>query len=313
VLAIVNRSGSDLCDKAHGVLFTSDGRDIEMSVASTKAFYAQIAAGFVWRSRSRRSSASRPRVEHEVLSALRALPDAMRKVLARREQIARPPRGAAQSGARGRSSATARTASRAEEIRIKLSELCYKSIACDATEDKKHIDLSSEPMILVCASGSVGLDRGRRRQGGRDLQGAQGRADRDRDRGREPVRRRARGRSRSGRAPFARVRAVGGRGHLFGYACALAIDSLARPLREARAAIESLVSHPGQGSPFRQLEPRLRAAAARFFADLRQGLYDGALEARTAVQVASLLRYVQGLVPLESYEAEPARPARRAS
>ena len=31
----------------------------------------------------------------------------------------------------------------AEEVRIKLSELCYKSIACDVTEDKKHIDLSS--------------------------------------------------------------------------------------------------------------------------------------------------------------------------
>src|SRR5205814_3896873 len=41
----------------------------------------------------------------------------------------------------------------AQELRIKLSELCYKSIACDSTEDKKHIDLSSEPMILVCATG----------------------------------------------------------------------------------------------------------------------------------------------------------------
>src|SRR5256714_2415681 len=44
----------------------------------------------------------------------------------------------------------------AHEIRIKLSELCYKSIACDVTEDKKHIDLSSEPMILVCAAGLRG-------------------------------------------------------------------------------------------------------------------------------------------------------------
>ena len=44
----------------------------------------------------------------------------------------------------------------AAEVRIKLSELCYKSIACDATEDKKHIDLSSEPMILVCAAGLTG-------------------------------------------------------------------------------------------------------------------------------------------------------------
>ncbi|GIS55794.1 MAG: hypothetical protein Ct9H90mP30_4790 [Actinomycetota bacterium] len=31
----------------------------------------------------------------------------------------------------------------AREIRIKLSELCYKSIAADFTEDKKHIDLSA--------------------------------------------------------------------------------------------------------------------------------------------------------------------------
>ena len=41
----------------------------------------------------------------------------------------------------------------AQELRIKLSELCYKSIACDLTEDKKHIDLSSEPLIVVCAAG----------------------------------------------------------------------------------------------------------------------------------------------------------------
>ena len=45
VLAIVNRRSSDLTDKADGVMFTSDGRDVEMSVASTKAFYAQVAAG----------------------------------------------------------------------------------------------------------------------------------------------------------------------------------------------------------------------------------------------------------------------------
>ncbi len=45
VVAIVNRRGSDLTDKADGVLYTSDGRDVEMSVASTKAFYSQVAAG----------------------------------------------------------------------------------------------------------------------------------------------------------------------------------------------------------------------------------------------------------------------------
>ncbi|MEM9573895.1 MAG: hypothetical protein AAF870_01555, partial [Pseudomonadota bacterium] len=38
------------------------------------------------------------------------------------------------------------------EIRIKLSELCYKSIPVDFTEDKKHIDLSTEPLTLVIAN-----------------------------------------------------------------------------------------------------------------------------------------------------------------
>ena len=47
VLAIVNRRNSDLTDRADGVLYTSDGRDVEMAVASTKAFYSQIAACFL--------------------------------------------------------------------------------------------------------------------------------------------------------------------------------------------------------------------------------------------------------------------------
>ena len=46
--------------------------------------------------------------------------------------------------------------SSADEIRIKLSELCYKTISSDYVEDKKHIDLSSEPLIIVCAAGSKG-------------------------------------------------------------------------------------------------------------------------------------------------------------
>jgi glucosamine--fructose-6-phosphate aminotransferase (isomerizing) len=41
-----------------------------------------------------------------------------------------------------------------DEIRIKLSELCYKTISSDYVEDKKHIDLSSEPLIIVCAAGT---------------------------------------------------------------------------------------------------------------------------------------------------------------
>ena len=47
VVAIVNRRNSDLVDRADGVIYTSDGRDVEMSVASTKAFTTQLAALFL--------------------------------------------------------------------------------------------------------------------------------------------------------------------------------------------------------------------------------------------------------------------------
>ena len=120
-------------------------------------------------------------------------PTAMEAVLAQREHDRRDRASArAVDGATGRSSATARTASPRSELRIKLSELCYKSIACDVTEDKKHIDLSAEPLILVCAAGLSGSNADDVAQGGRDLPRPQGRADRDRHRGRAAVRRRAR-------------------------------------------------------------------------------------------------------------------------
>ena len=59
-IAIVNRRNSDLAERADGVLYTSDGRDVEMSVASTKAFYSQIAAGDAARRGDRRPGRRRP-------------------------------------------------------------------------------------------------------------------------------------------------------------------------------------------------------------------------------------------------------------
>src|SRR5207244_8709935 len=89
VLAIVNRRNSDLVDKADGVLYTSDGRDVEMSVASTKAFYSQVAAGFLLAlAITRLAGCSDDDTEHELLAALRALPDSMERVLAQRDAIA---------------------------------------------------------------------------------------------------------------------------------------------------------------------------------------------------------------------------------
>ena len=130
----------------------------------------------------------------------------------------------------------------AEEVRIKLSELCYKSIACDVTEDKKHIDLSSEPLILVCAAGLVG-----------------GLAD---DVAKEVAIYKAHKATpiviaTEADERFAAASAVlsvpaidpalafvlsAMVGHLFGYEAALAIDGSARPLREARDVIKQALS-----------------------------------------------------------------------
>ena len=308
VLAIVNRRGSDLTDKAHGVLYTSDGRDVEMSVASTKAFYAQIAAGFLlaWAIAEEVGGT----VDPALVAALRELPAAMEATVARRADIA----AAAQQLAPSKrywaivGNGTNRIA--AEELRIKLSELCYRSIACDATEDKKHIDLSCEPLILVCAAGLVGST-----------------AD---DVAKEVAIYRAHKASpivvaSDGEARFAAALHVisvpvthpqlafvltAVAGHLFGYEAALAIDAQALPLREARAAIEDAVGEHAAADGdqlLRSLQPPLAASATRFLGGLRSGAYDGNLEASTAVRLASSYRYALGIAPLDAYQAELGR------
>ena len=139
------------------MLYTSDGRDVEMSVASTKAFYAQIAAGALLScALADELGCADGRDQHEMLSALRWMPAAMERVLEMRPRIREAAAAHAPSRRYWAVVGNGNNHIAAEEIRIKLSELCYKSIACDTTEDKKHIDLSAEPLILVCAAGLAG-------------------------------------------------------------------------------------------------------------------------------------------------------------
>jgi glucosamine--fructose-6-phosphate aminotransferase (isomerizing) len=94
-------------------------------------------------------------------------------------------------------------------------------------------------------------------------------------------------------------------GHLFGYEAALAIDALAVPLREARAAVEQLASSHLDGDGLLvALVPVFEPVARRWFNGLRSGAYDGALEASTAMRVSTLLRYASGLLPLELYQLD---------
>ncbi|MEO7556307.1 MAG: SIS domain-containing protein [Acidimicrobiales bacterium] len=306
VIAIVNRRNSDLADRADGVLYTSDGRDIEMSVASTKALYSQIAAGFLLAAAIADEVGGK--VDQTLLAALRDLPEAMSKVVASRAHIGAvarelaPPRRYWAIVGNG----TNRIA--ANELRIKLSELCYKSIACDSTEDKKHIDLSSEPLILVCAAGLTGSTAD-------DVakEVAIFRAHKA-----TPIVICSEGEERFSAAlqaikvptthPALAFVLCAMAGHLFGYEAALAIDSQARSLREARAAIEAAVSQPHLRADgdrmLRHLRPAFEPIAGRFFDGLRATSYDGHLEASTAVRLASLFRYAVGVTPLEGYQVE---------
>ncbi|HEX9969564.1 MAG TPA: SIS domain-containing protein, partial [Acidimicrobiales bacterium] len=305
VVAIVNRRNSDLVERSDGVLYTSDGRDVEMSVASTKAFYAQVAAGFVLAEALAAEAGVSDTRASELLAGLRQLPDAMEQVLARRDDIAvaairhAPPRRYWAVVGNGPNRVAA------QEVRIKLSELCYKSIAFDVTEDKKHIDLSSEPLIFVCASGLTGANAD-------DVakEVAIYRAHKA-----APIVVATDGEDRFTAAlhtiavppahPALAFVLSAMVGHLFGYEAALSIDAQALPFREARAAVESLVSSDLEGDALlRRLAALVDQPAGRFFAGLREGAYNGHLEAATAVRLASLLRYSMGFVPLDSYELE---------
>ena len=154
-LAIVNRRDSDITFKVDGVIYTSSGRDIEMSVASTKAFYSQIVAGAILGLYiSVLKGARKEAFVTDEIKQLLALPDKMRKVLSIKADIEASANRVATTKNYWAVVGSGPNKAAADEIRIKLSELCYKTISTDYVEDKKHIDLSSEPLIIVCAAGT---------------------------------------------------------------------------------------------------------------------------------------------------------------
>ncbi len=155
VIAIVNRRQSDITAKSHGVFYTSDGRDIEMSVASTKAFYSQIVAGHLLGLGFAQILQTLPdHVIADELHNLETAPEAMERAMTQQDNIKRSVALLAKSRNYWAVVGSGPNKAAADEIRIKLSELCYKTISSDVIENKKHIDLSAEPLIIVCAAGN---------------------------------------------------------------------------------------------------------------------------------------------------------------
>jgi glucosamine--fructose-6-phosphate aminotransferase (isomerizing) len=300
VIGIVNRRNSDLVYKSHGVLYTSDGRDIEMSVASTKAFYAQNVAGQVLALAlaSELGTLEPPEVAAAV-AELEALPAAMARTLELDGEVERLASRFALGRRHWALVGTGAGKIAADEVRIKLSELCYKSIAIDFLEDKKHIDLSSEPLVIVCANGLPAASAS-------DVvkEVAIFKAHKS-----IPLVITDEGESRFD--PYAagviRVPAAGTLGyllatmvgHLFGYHAAAAFDRVAERLRGIRAEVLSALRDERGGEL--DLPPRLTERVVEMDNLLASGDLDSGLNAGTATRLSRAFQVLLGRLPVDVY------------
>jgi glutamine---fructose-6-phosphate transaminase (isomerizing) len=307
VVGIVNRRNSDMTYKVDGVLYTSDGRDIEMSVASTKAFYSQVVAGYllVFRLAQELELLSEENLYRE-LEELGRLPALMRSVLSDETQA--KIRSLARVFAPTRRDwavvGSGVTRAAADEIRIKLAELCYKSIATDQIEDKKHIDLSSEPLTLIL---TAGLSQVALRDAVKEVAIFRSHksipivvCSQDFDEF-NPYAAGVIQVPKASECASVLLNVVVG--HLWGYFCALAIDEGAERLREARATAVSFFTAPG-GVPSGTGLARVIVLAKRFQEDLVKGRFNSSLSVQVAAELTSLMGYLMGSRSLSQFAAE---------
>jgi glucosamine--fructose-6-phosphate aminotransferase (isomerizing) len=312
-LAIVNRRDSDLTFKTDGVLYTSSGRDIEMSVASTKAFYSQITAGaLLGLHLAGILQARSPQFITGQVNELMGLPDKMRTILGMKEQIKASADRLAVSKQYWATVGSGSNKASADEIRIKLSELCYKTISSDFIEDKKHIDLSSEPLIIICAAGTresvlgdiikdtaifhahkaapvvittMGEDRF-------DLYAA--------DVFKIPE-------TMEHFAPVLNTLV----GHIWGYYAALAINEGSRFMYEGRAQVQEILDeYTSMGHDVYEvlLEKKFRESIALFYnkfsKNRRQGKFPVAMGLDNVANITLLLKYLSGRLPVSDFEVD---------
>ena len=297
--AIVNRRNSALVQKAHSFLYTSDGRDVEMSVASTKAYYAQVAAGKLLGLLLADQLGLLPgQTLTDEIDALEALPGKVQAVLDQRAVIAQIAASRAPFARNWAMVGNGANRIAAQEIRIKLSELCYKAIPCDVTEDKKHIDLSTEPLTLVIANDLPEMVVSDTVKEVSIFKAHNG----------KPIVLCAEGENRFDAVADATIKVplVGGgldfvvatvAGHLFGISAAQAIDQSCIPFRDLRGALSQTagtIAHSDLTKP-------LDAALAR----IESGGTDSALAASLAAQMVRFHRWL-GQAPARIPADDPA-------
>jgi glutamine---fructose-6-phosphate transaminase (isomerizing) len=312
-LAIVNRRDSHITFKVDGVLYTSSGRDIEMSVASTKAFYSQIVAGAILGLFFAQLKECREQgfISHEIRQLL-DLPGAMTKVLEQKSIIGDSARRLATTRTYWAAVGSGPNKASADEIRIKLSELCYKTISSDFVEDKKHIDLSSEPLIIICAAGTRGNVIGDIVKDTAIFKAHKALPVVIADEGEDRF------------APYAEdvfhVPVIGEHlapilntlvGHIWGYYAALAINDGSRFLHEAREGIkQSIDDFSSQGMDVYEvvLEKSFKEKMASFYNEFRsektKNRFPGIMGLTSASDLTLLLKYLTGRLPVSDFELD---------
>ncbi|HEX7534643.1 MAG TPA: SIS domain-containing protein, partial [Syntrophales bacterium] len=309
VIAIVNRRQSDITGKANGVFYTSDGRDIEMSVASTKAFYSQVVAGHVLALCLAQllKNVSDDFIAEE-LHNLEHAPNMMNRVIEKKRQIKQSVDMLAKKRRYWAIVGDGPNKAAADEIRIKLSELCYKTISSDFIENKKHIDLSAEPLIIVCAAGSpetvtgdiikdVAIFKAHRAGVVVFADEGEGRFDGVADAVVEVPR---------AAMPLPVILNTLA-GHLWGYYAACSINEDAIFLREFRSHLDLIMAeHEKKNySIYERLADRnYRKLVRDFSTEFNQKRTDGAFSftnVNTISDIVLLLKYAAGKLPLEDY------------
>ena len=303
---------TDLTDKADGVLYTSDGRDVEMSVASTKAFYAQIAAGFLLAWAIAEEVGRRPSTPTPRAPRCASLPPRWRPPSPAGATSPAPPSSSPRPSATGRSSERHQpdrgrgAAHQAQRALLPLDRLRRHR----GQEAHRPVVRAADPGVRRRARGFHGR---RRRQGGGDLPAHKAVADRRRHRRSGPLRGRAARHLGAATHPQLAFVLTAMAGHLFGYEAALAIDAQARPAargprrhrgrgRRARSRPTAIgcCGRSGRRSP-RSAEPVLRRAAQRCLRRQPRGEHRGAA------------RLVCSATPSASRRSTPTRPSSDAS
>lgn len=309
LIAIVNRRQSDITNQVEGVLYTSDGRDIEMSVASTKAFYSQVAAGCILAVCFGHITGELDDAQaSSALVNLERIPGLMERVISRRKAVEGAVGEAVTSKRHWAVVGSGPNKVASDEVRIKLSELCYKTISSDYVEDKKHIDLSSEPLVLVMAAGSPEPVAGDIVKDTAIFKAHAGVVVVIAEEGETRFRGIADAVITVPHAEYPGPVILNTlAGHLWGYYAARAIDGEARPFKEFRGRLAARKAElDGRRlSLFEQAADeelhRMVDSFSSVFQERRNlGCY-GSLKADTAADIALLLKYCTGRLPLEEF------------